>query len=81
MPPAIPPGGFFVTGGATPSASITFPTELGFQYRVVRTDSLVGPITWTEVPPGWQNGTGDPLTVTDDTTGVPERYYQIERRP
>lgn len=83
VPPSlrIAAGGFVVAGGGTPLASLTFDTVTGFDYRVVFTDSLTPPVQWTEVPPGWQPGSDAPLSVTNDTSGAAQRFYQIERRP
>ena len=80
-PPEFSPSGLVPANPGTPggSAAITFSSAVGSQYRVVYTDSLLPP-DWKEVPPGWQDGTGLPMTVTDTSASGPQRFYRLELR-
>jgi hypothetical protein len=62
--------------------TISFETLPGLWYRVVRTDTLPA-VDWTEVLPGWQQGTGLPMQVVDEINapGRPRGFYQVEISP
>jgi hypothetical protein len=74
-PPELPPTGFSMEGGTTPTFVV--PTVLGFQYRMVFKDLLTDGF-WSPVG-AWTDGTGADVTFTDpNTAGVPHRFYRLE---
>jgi hypothetical protein len=81
VPEPQPVASISVSGGLT-WISIRFDTVPGLWYRVVRTDTLPA-VTWTEVAPGWRQGTGLPMEVVDDASGPghPQGYFRVEISP
>ena len=64
-------------------ATIRFTTVAGYDYRVERTDSLSGTISWTALT-GAESlaGSGGILEVTDaGASAQPQRFYRVRRFP
>ncbi len=57
--------------------TVSFPSIKGLRYTLETTDTLVPP-AWVQSPGSIRRkGTGEILTLSDTTTGVPRRYYRL----